>query len=696
MAKKVILAAAIALAAILALSTANRAEEGMWLLTNFPVEKTKAAYGFDPPAGWLDHVRLSSVRLAEGCSGSFVSADGLVLTNHHCAHPCIEQISTPKKDFVKDGFYAKTLAEEAKCPESEVDQLVGIADVTGRVLASVKGLDGAKFNEALKGEMSKIEGECAAAEDIRCDLVTLYNGGQYHLYKYRRFQDVRLVFAPEFSIAFFGGDPDNFMFPRYDLDSAFVRVYEKGKPAKVDHYFKWSAAGAREGDLTFVTGHPGSTARLDTIAELEFLRDKVLPLRLLYIAELRGVLSEFRKRSAEHGRISNATFFFVENGLKALKGRYEALIDGKFFEQKKAEEARLVKAVKANPELDKKYGTAWAEIARSQERFASLFDRYLYIEGYSRRVPLGFNSDLFMHARLLARAAEELPKPNESRLREFADANLPALRQQVSSTAPIYGELETALLAFALTKLREQLGADDPFVKFVLGKESPEEAAERVVKGTKLGDPNIRKALFDGGKAAVDASRDPMIELARKVDSEARAVRKRYEEEVESVGVKQGEMIAKARFAVYGTGAYPDATFTLRISYGSVKGWNEGGRYVDPLTKIGGAFERHTGREPFALPDSWLRAKGKLDLEVPLNLATTNDIIGGNSGSPVINRDAEIVGLIFDGNIHSLGGDYGFNESNNRAVAVHGAGIVECLDKVYGASRLIGELGPVK
>jgi hypothetical protein len=488
-------------------------------------------------------------------------------------------------------------------------------------------------------------------------------------------------------IAIFGGDPDNFNFPRYDLDVSFVRVYRDGKPAHMDHYLRWSAAGARDGDVSFVSGHPGGTSRSLTVSQLIQTRDVSMPERLLRLAELRGMLTEYQRRGAEQKRTANHMLFGVENSLKALRGREQALLDQRFFATLVEDERKLKEAVAKNAEWQKSYGGAWDGISRAQTSFEAFRKTYLYAEA-----GLGFSSDLFGLARTLVRAADERPKPIEKRYREFRDSAIPAITQRLFSKAPIYDELEIATLTFSLTKLREELGADDPFVKKVLGKEAPEDMAARLVKGSKLKDVDARKALWDGGKKAVDASSDPMVKLARLIDPDARAVRKRYEDTVEAPLKKNSELLAKARFAIYGTTAYPDATFTLRLSYGQVKGWQEPGRFVKPLTQIAGAFDRATGSPPYRLPPSWLAAKGKLNGRTPFNFVTTNDIIGGNSGSPVVDKDGAVVGLIFDGNIHSLGGDYGFDEAKNRAVAVHSEAIIEALAKVYGADRLVAEL----
>lgn len=663
------------------------ADEGMWTLNNFPKAKVKQKYKFDVTDAWLNHVRLSSARLAGGCSASFVSANGLVMTNHHCAHSCIEQLSKSSRDYVATGFYAKKDNDEVKCPEIEVNRLVEMTDVTKRITAATGKLKGKEYNEALKGTMSTIEKECAGeSELVRCDVVNLYHGGQYQLYKYQRYQDVRLVFAPELAIAFFGGDPDNFNFPRYDLDVSFLRVYENGKPLKNAEYFKWSKDGAAENELTFVTGHPGSTSRLLTISQLEYLRDYQLPRTLMYLAELRGYLTEFAHRGPEQKRIAETRLFGIENSFKALKGRREALVDRKFFDGKISAEKDLRRKITGKGKWKKDFGSAWDDMTGAYKDLANIAIPLNEIE-YN-----DFGSRLFSTAKTLVRASGELPKENSKRFREFADSSLPQLKQRLFSEAPIYEELEIAMMTFSLTKMREELGADHEFVKKVLGKKSPTETAEFLIRNTKLKDQAVRKKLFDGGQKEIEASKDPLIQFALAIDSDSRAIRTKYEDGVEPRIRKASEQVAQAQFAVFGSGTYPDATFTLRASYGQVKGYNQRGEWVKPITTMAGAYERNTGSDPYALPESWLKAKDKVNLQTPMNLCTTNDIIGGNSGSPMINKNAEVVGLIFDGNIQSLGGDYGFDETVNRAVAVHSSALIEALKNIYGAQRIVDEI----
>ena len=682
--KKLIVGVSLALSAASAL-----AAEGMWTPDNLPTAQLKAKYGFTPAREWVERAQRAALRLAGGCSGSFVSPTGLVLTNHHCVNSCVQQLSSADKDFIKAGFFAKEEKAEIKCPEIELNRLDAISDVTTRVKKATEGKSGEAYSKAEKAVKSDIEKECVGkdSQHTRCDVVDLYHGGVYDVYKYHRYQDVRLVFAPELAIAFFGGDPDNFNFPRYDLDMGVLRAYENDKPAVVKDFFPFSKSGAEDGELTVVVGNPGGTDRQLTIAELETVRDVDTIDRLLQLSEARGVIEQFRSQGAEQSRIAQSDLFGIENSYKALYGRLQALLDPEVFNVKRKQEAELHDYVNADPARKAKYGAAWDEIAKAQTTYRNLHIPLTFIE-YGR----GFNSKYFGYARALVRGAEERKKPNAERLREFTESALPAQEQRLFSTAPVYPEFEKVKLTLALTKLREWLGADDPFVKQVLGKESPAELADKWIAGTKLGDAALRKSLWNDKGDAVAKSQDPFIVLARSIDAQARAIRKRYENEVESVVDKNSELIAAARFEKYGTSVYPDATFTQRFSFGEVKGWPVKGVMVKPFTDIAGAFARATGVDPFALPQSWLAAKDALNMQQRFNFVTTNDIIGGNSGSPMINRDGQIVGLVFDGNIESLGGDYWFDERVNRTVAVHSGAILEALRKVYHADRIADEL----
>ncbi|MEE3623262.1 S46 family peptidase [Nitrospirillum sp. BR 11752] len=683
--------AAAALAGLLLAPTVAGADEGMWTFNNFPSAKVKQAYGFSPDPKWLERVQLASVRLARGCSGAFVSASGLVQTNHHCARACIQQVSTAEHNHIKDGFTAAELKDEAKCPDMEVNQLVQITDVTQRVNAATAGKEGDAFSAALKEVQAAIQKECTGgADDTRCDVVELYHGGAYNLYKYHRYQDVRLVFAPEEDIAFFGGDPDNFEFPRYDLDVSYVRVYDKdGKPLNTKaNYFPYASHDANEGDLVFTSGNPGRTERLDTVAELEYDRDHALPDRLLYLAELRGILLQFTSQGEENGRIARTKLFTLENSYKALYGGLQTLVDPALIAAKRKDEAELKAIIDADPALKQQYGDPWAAIAKSVEHFAIVATRYDVLEGGRSFT----QSDMFTFARNLVRAASERTLPDGKRLREYTDANFPFIRQRLLSNSPVYPELERVLMRMQLVYMQRQLGPDDPLVKKVFGSRSAEQIADDLVKGSTLGDPAERKRLLEGGQAALDASTDPMIKFAKLVDADALAARRDVEANVAAVQQKNAGYIAQAMFKVHGTSIYPDATFSPRVSYGAVKGYEQNGQHVAPFTTMGGTFGRATGAFPFALPESWLKAKDAINPSQKFDAVSTNDIIGGNSGSPVINKDAEVVGLIFDGNIQSLGGDYGYDGSVNRAVWVTVGALKEALAKVYHANRLAKEL----
>jgi hypothetical protein len=661
-------------------------DEGMWTFDNFPKARLRAEHAVSVSDEWLRHVMRSAVRL-RGCSASFVSPDGLVATNHHCVASCVQQLSTRERDFMASGFVAATQADEVRCPELDALQLTDIRDVTARVKGATKGLSGAQYQEARKSIQATLEKECQSGETVECQVVSLYHGGIYNLYRYRRFADVRLVFAPEKPMAFFGGDPDNFNFPRYDLDVSFARVYENGKPSRTEDYLHWSARGARDGDLTFVAGNPGGTNRQLTVAELEFQRDVALPQTVLTLAEVRGQLTQFSRQSKEARRTAETTLFGVENGLKALRGRWQALRETRVFGAKVASEQALRKRLGQARGKNRELLAAFDEIGRAMTRQRELWKPLMLERGNGGR--------LFGMARTLVRAGAERPVPNEKRLEEFRDAAMPLLQQRLFSPAPIYDDVETLLLTFHLTKLREELGPDNPSVRKLLGKESPEELATRLIKGTTLRDVAARRKLWDGGAAAVDAAAasDPLIAAVKLIDPDARAARKTWESEVDAVVRKNTELVARARFEVEGTSTYPDATSTLRLSYGTVKGWLEGGEKVLPVTTFAGLYERATGRDPFALTPRWVAARKNLDLDTPFNVSTTNDIIGGNSGSPLINKEGELVGVIFDGNIHSLGGDFFYDPDLNRAVSVESTAIREALTKVYGAKRLSDELG---
>ena len=671
------------------LTQSARADEGMWTFNNFPSKNVKAKYGFDPSQAWLDHVRNSSLRIAQGCSASFISPNGLVMTNHHCVVDCEEQLSTAQENLVEAGFSAESADQERKCPDLELDQLIEIGDVTKEVEAALSGKTGDAANKALHAEEARLQQTCGTDPGVRCDVVSLYHGGVYNLYHYKRYTDVRLVFAPEFAVAQFGGDPDNFNFPRFDFDIGLLRAYEDGKPVASHDYLRWSPDGSKANELVFVPGNPGGTSRQLTISQLEFLRDKSFPFLMPALAEYRGELEEFMKRGPEQEREAHEDDFFVANSFKANFGRQAALLDPEFFATKVQQEQKLRSAVADNPKLAKD-ASAWNEISEIQKVRAKLYTRYGDLNGLLRAGLVG-------DAVSLVRAATERTKPNSERLPDYTDQALVRLRGRLAAPIPIHKDLQELTLAYALTTTRRDLGADDPFVRKMLGDESPEQLADRLMNGTHLDDPKVREALYDGGQAAIDASNDALIRFVVSLDPDLRAVRKEYEDQVVAPTRSDAERIANARFAVYGTSVDPDATFTLRLSYGSVKGFEDAqGHLVEPYTTIGGLFHRGTGAPPYDLPKSWLEAKPSLNMETPMNLSTTNDIIGGNSGSPLINSKAEVVGLIFDGNIFSLGGDFGYDAAQNRAVAVDSRALLEGLQKVYHLDRIVEEINSAR
>jgi len=668
------------------------ADEGMWLFNAPPKQLLKQRYGFEPTADWLEHLQKSSVRFNSGGSGSFVSGDGLVMTNHHVGADALQKLSSQDRDLLSAGFIARQREEELKCVDLELNVLMNITDVTDKVNSAVKpGMSAADAQQARRAIMNTIEKRGLDETGLRSDVVTLYQGGQYHLYQYKRYTDIRLVFAPEKDIAFFGGDPDNFEFPRYDLDVCFFRVYENDKPAKIDHHLKWSKAGAGEDELVFVSGHPGRTDRLNTVTHLEFLRDKRFPSSLDVIRRREVLLKTFADKSREDARRATDELFGYQNSRKARLGGLAGLQDPAIMGPKRAAEKELRAAIAKDPKAQAAYGDAWDQVDKALAAWRDIYDRHFLLE-----MGGAFNSELFTVARGIVRHTAETQKDNSDRLREYAEAGLPSLLQQLYSEAPIYDNLETAKLADSLGMLMEQLGADDPLLVKILAGMSPSRRAAQLVSSTKLFDVGLRKQLVEGGLKAGQGSQDPMIQLAQLVDEPSREIRARYEQEVEEPLRQAYAKIAEARFKQLGTSVYPDATFTLRLAFGTVKGFEDKGQIIPPWTLIGGTFahaDDHDNASPFKLPASWHEQKSKLDLDTPFNFVSTADIIGGNSGSPVVNRDGEIVGIIFDGNIQSLVLNFVYSDQQARAVSVHSAGILEALRKVYDAKELVAELG---
>jgi len=679
--------------AVLALSSFARPtpDEGMWLFNNAPARQLEERYGFEMTPAWSELVQKSCVRISVGGSGSIVSPNGLVMTNHHVASDLLERLSSADRNLLERGFFAASTEEELVCPDVHMDVLWSITDVTAEVDTSAAGLDAAAAGTARRKAMTAIEDSAKERSGMHAEVVTLYQGGRYHLYLYKRFDDIRLVFAPEKAIAFYGGDNDNFEFPRYCLDVTFLRIYEGGNPYQPEHYLRWSENGTKEGDLVFVAGHPGSTQRLNTVAHLEYLRDHSVPFAMHRLMRLEVLLNIFSGKSAEHRRIAEGDLFSVQNSRKVYVGRMAGLLDPAVMEAKRVEESRLRAVIAGNPEWQEQWGGAWYEIAVAQQTAANMARRYSAIGGSA----MGLGSELAAYATMLVRLHEERPKTSTERLREFGEGSLPQIFQRLYSPAPLYPEFEVMRLESALSLMAELLGADDELVATALAGKSPRARAEECVLGSKLMDVAERRRLAEASADEFAASDDPLIELVRSLDPMARALRTKYEDEVQSVERAAYAKISAARFAVLGEMVYPDATFTLRLSYGAVAGYQDGDRSIPPYTVFAGVFAKaaeRKGEDWYTLPASWTKVADSINGQTPFNFVSTNDIIGGNSGSPVIDRKGEVVGLIFDGNIQSLIGNYAFSDVQARSVSVDARGIMGALEQVYGADRIVNEL----
>ncbi len=672
----------------LILATCLAADEGMWVFDRFPRDLVQKNYGVSLSQDFLKHLERSSVRFNNGGSGSFVSPHGLLFTNHHVGQDCIQKVSSAEHDYMANGFYAASEGNEKLCPDLEVNVLVATSDVTAKVNDGIRAdTTTADANRMRKASMGRIEKECSSASGNRCDVVTLYSGGQYSLYQYKKYTDVRLVFAPEYAIAQFGGDPDNFMYPRFCLDFSLFRAYENGKPAVTPEYLAWSHAGVKDGELTFVSGNPGSTGRLQTVAQMEFSRDVSYPLILSMLQERSDRLLAFGAQNAENKRVAQDYLDTAQNSLKAITGFEQGLKDPKLMQRKREDERKLRAAIADDPGKQQKFGKVWDEIAAAYADYAKFFKTYYLLEAGPD------SSELFSIARGVARYAEEKPKPNDQRLREYQDAGLASLEQGLFSPAPLNAPLEELMLAIEFRFLEKQLGAGDPVVKAVLAGKTPEQAAHYWVSTSKIQNVEERKRLahnLDG----VKNSEDGMIRLALLLDGPARKYRKEFEDKVEAAITASASKIAQARFAVYGANEYPDATFTPRLSYGPVKGYSDAaGHPVPYATTIAGLYKHATGKDPFQLPASWIKAKAALDPKTPFDFVTTSDTHGGNSGSPTVNTRNEIIGILFDGNIEGLPNRYLYSEERARSVHVASNVIIESLKKVYHADRVLAELG---
>jgi peptidase S46-like protein len=679
------------------------ADEGMWLFNSPPLKQLKDKYHFEPARPWLDRLQKASVRFNSGGSGSFVSATGLVITNHHIGADALQKFSDEQHNYLRDGFYARTRAEERKCIDFELNVLMSIEDVTVRVNGAVKSeMTSEQASDARKSVIAAIEKESKDKTGLRSNVVTLYQGGAYHLYCYKRYDDVRLVFAPEQQIAFYGGDPDNFEYPRFDLDICLFRVYENAQPVKIDNYLKLNPRGPVDSELTFVSGHPGKTDRQLTLDELADMRDRELP-RILTMFKRREVLvHSFGERTFENERRVHDDFLGVQNNRKRYDGYLAGLLDPQIWQALQAREQKLRDAISRDSKLTSTIA-AYDRIKKAHAEIVKNARLYNYFEmerprfGVYRQ-PRAFYSTLFKYARLLVRAADERAKPNGERFEEFRDSARESLELELFSTEPVYDDVELLTLTDSFTDLASAFGASDPLVKMVLGDKSPVERASELIKGTQLKDAAFRKKLYAGGKAATEAAHDPMIDIAIAIDATGRQAKKVFETQEETKQQAYAE-IAKARFAAEGTNTYPDATFTLRLSYGRVRGYEENGKQIPAFTNFAGMYERageHENKPPFDLPRRWIDKKDKLALTTPFNFVSDADIIGGNSGSPVVNQAGEFVGIIFDGNIQSLVLDCIFTDKQARAVSVDSAAILEVLRNVYDAQPLVDELSSAK
>ncbi len=671
------------LTSVLVASTAP-ADEGMWLFNDLPLELLQRRHGFEPDARWAEHLMRASVRFNSGGSGSFISSSGLVLTNHHVGADTLHKLSTADRNLMQDGFLAVTADAELKAPDLELSQLISIRDVTAEVQAAVGAETSAgAAATARRAVMARLEKSATEPGRLRGQVVTLYGGARYHLYQYRLYTDVRLVWAPETAIAFFGGDADNFEYPRYCLDACIFRVWEAGQPASTPDFLRWSADGPQENDVVFVSGNPARTSRIQTVAALKHQRDHVMPATLDRLRRYEILLQQYSLRGTEAARRARDDLFSIQNSRKARLGMLAGLQDPRVMQIKTAAEQELLQAIRQNSELQQLAG-AWDRVAATAAQSAE----------QSPGIP-SIRSTLLRFALQLRQLAEEDQLPDEERLPEFSDASRASLEQQLFSDAPVYADLEQVLLAEWISELLETRGADDPLCTEILAGLSGAERAAAAISNSQLSDPAVRRKLATAGLQAIRQSADPLLQIAALINPEVRSDREAADALAEQDRQAYAS-IAEAGFAVRGTSVYPDATFTLRLSFGPVSGYEQNGRAIPAWTTIGEAWEhqqQHAGQTDYALPASWEQAHAKLNLQTPFNFVCTADIIGGNSGSPVVNREGELVGLIFDGNIQSLPGNYIYTDRQARAVSVHSSAIREDLRVVYRANRIVEELG---
>ena len=672
-----------------------QAEEGMWPFNMVPKNEIKSTYGVDISDVWLEKVRMSSVRFGAGGSSSFVSPNGLLMTNQHVGRGCIQKLSHGEENLLRDGFYAESYEEERVCPGLEVNQTIAITNVTEEVkkaAADVKKR--ADQNKKQKAKMAQIEKECVQDPSLfRCEVVTLYGGGEYHLYRYRKYTDVRLVWAPENDAKHFGGEKDNFEFPRMSLDVSFFRVYENGKPLESEsHYFSFSKSGAKEGDVVFVSGHPGRTGRLASMGELRYLKETAYPFYVEWFTKMRKNYESYMEQGESSRQTALADWLRASNAEKALTGYLRGLQDDALMTQIQARHQALLDALSKKGADAKKLKKAWKEIDESYDGFTKHFTRWAVTEGYfSPRATAAIN------ARHLVRLSGELAKKDGQRLREYSDSNLTRIELELFSEAPVDRDLETEKIAFSLEAMQAAFGKNDPLIKRLLKGKSPRARAQAIVNDTKLYDVKTRRDLYAKNASGVKSSKDAMIQFVKGYDKVARKYRKLYEDSVEATTRAQAGHIAAAYSQAYGRAMYPDATFTLRLSYGSVKGYDVDGKKISWATQVGDIYRtnrRWKNQEPYVLPERFEKNISNVNFSVPYNFVSTNDIIGGNSGSPIINQNAEIVGLIFDGNIYQLSNRFEYRSEKERAVSVHSQGMLHILKNIYQAKGLVEELQP--